>query len=298
MAARLDFDDLGSVGVGGFLFLGALVLVVRPVAVYACTFGSSLQPREKLFLAAMAPRGIVAAAIASVFALRLEKLGVPGARALVPMVFLVILGTVALYGLIGAPLAYRLKLATRKPQGLLMLGAHEWARAFAETVLEAGVEVMLVDTNARNVRAARMAGLRAFHGSLLADSTDEQIDLSGLGRLLALTPNNEVNTLAAQHYVPLFGRAEVYQLPGGTGQPQGRLLFDVEFRTISAAFHAGARFKATPMTEQFTLTEWRGEHGADAVPLLCVDENGKVVIATTDQPFDCKPGCTLVGLTA
>jgi len=298
MSARLDVDDLARLGGGAFAFLAALILLVRPAAIALCTAGSSLKPREKVFLAAMAPRGIVAAAIASVFALRLEGMGVGGAPSLVPLVFLVILGTVALYGLAGAPLAYRLGLATRKPEGIMILGAHEWARALAETIKENGVDVLLVDTNARNIRTARMAGLRVFHGSLLADSTDEQIDLSGLGRLFALTPNNEVNTLAAQHYRHLFGRAEVYQLSGGSGTPQGRILFDAEYRTIATAYHAGSRFKATPITDVFTLDDWIAEHGTEAIPLLAVDEGGRVTVSTTDQPFDCKPGSTLIGLTA
>ncbi|MHC4409925.1 MAG: cation:proton antiporter, partial [Planctomycetota bacterium] len=249
MAARLEFSELVDVGFGGVLFLIALIVVVRPIAIYACTAGSTLKPREKLFLAAMAPRGIVAAAIASVFALRLEAMGVAGARSIVPLVFFVILGTVALYGLAGAPLAYRLGLATRKPQGILLLGAHEWARALGETL---------------NIRTARMAGLRTFRGSLLSDVTDEFIDLSGLGRLFALTPNNEVNTLSAQHYRHLFGRAEVYQLPGGSGHPRGRLLFDADFKTITQAFRDGARFKATLITEQFDIEAWRGQHGTKA----------------------------------
>jgi NhaP-type Na+/H+ or K+/H+ antiporter len=298
MAARLEFSELVDVGFGGVLFLIALIVVVRPIAIYACTAGSTLKPREKLFLAAMAPRGIVAAAIASVFALRLEAMGVAGARSIVPLVFFVILGTVALYGLAGAPLAYRLGLATRKPQGILLLGAHEWARALGETLRDAGLDVLLVDTNARNIRTARMAGLRTFRGSLLSDVTDEFIDLSGLGRLFALTPNNEVNTLSAQHYRHLFGRAEVYQLPGGSGHPRGRLLFDADFKTITQAFRDGARFKATLITEQFDIEAWRGQHGTNAIPLLSVEESGTVEVATTDQEFEAKPGCTLIGLTA
>jgi NhaP-type Na+/H+ or K+/H+ antiporter len=298
MSARLDFGDLADIGPRAALFLLALIVVVRPASIYACTAGSSLEPKEKLFLAAMAPRGIVAAAIASVFALRLESLGVAGARSIVPLIFFVILGTVAIYGLAGAPLAYRLGLATRKPQGILLLGAHEWARALAEVLRDAGVDVMLVDTNARNIRTARMAGLRTFRGSLLSDVTDEMIDLSGLGRLFALTPNNEVNTLSAQHYVHLFGRAEVYQLPGGTGTPRGRLLFGADFKTITQAYRDGARFKATLLTDQFDIEAWRGQHGTSALPLLSIDEDGRVDVAIADQPFDCRKGCTLIGLTA
>ncbi len=237
MTARLEMDDLIGVGWGGVAFLAALVLVTRPLSILACTTPSALLRKEKVFLAAMAPRGIVAAAITSVFALRL---GGESAAALVPLVFFVILGTVTIYGLLGAPIAFRLGLAVPQPQGILIPGAQDWARALAETLKAAGVEVMLADTNAGNIRAARMAGLRTYLGSPTSDLADERIDLSGIGRLLALTPNHNVNTLAALHYRPLFGRA------GGLsacirrhGQPRRRPSNGRELRGDRAALSCG-----------------------------------------------------------
>jgi NhaP-type Na+/H+ or K+/H+ antiporter len=298
MTARLQLDDLTSVGWGGVAFLAALVLVIRPISILVCTTPSALIPKEKIFLAAMAPRGIVAAAITSVFALRL---GGDDAGSLVPLVFFVILGTVTLYGLLGAPIAYRLGLAVPKPQGILLLGAQDWARALAETLKAAGVEVLLADTNAANIRAARMAGLRTYLGSPISDLADEHIDLSGIGRLLALTPNDNINKLAALHYRPLFGRAEVFQLATkdtdrhAGGQTGGRT-FGADYAEIARRFHAGARFRSTSMTEQFDLAAWRAEHGDDALPLLRIDADGSVEFATANFAINPVPGSTLVGI--
>ncbi len=305
MAARIRIEDVRMLGPGAFAFLAAMILIVRPISVLVCTAGSSLSKVERIFLSCMAPRGIVAAAIASVFALRLEQMGFEGARMLVPLAFLIIVGTVALYGLGGAPLAYRLGLASPNPQGMLVMGAHAWGRAIATTLQGLGVRVLLVDTNARNVRTARLDGLNALHGNLLSETTDERIDLQGMGRLLALTPNDEVNKLAAQHYTHLFGRAEVYRLVSGKkngegdGEPRSvRLLFasDADFATLGARFGDGAVCKATPLTEQFDFDAWRSEHGPDALPLMTVSGSGTINVGTVTAPLDPQPGETLVAL--
>ncbi|MEM8883987.1 MAG: sodium:proton antiporter [Planctomycetota bacterium] len=298
MSARLEFEDLANVGWGGVAFLIALILVVRPLSVWVCVRGSALERNERLFLMAMAPRGIVAAAVASVFALRLEAAGVPGGRELVPLVFFVILGTVATYGLLGGPVAYRLGLAKAKPQGVLLLGAHPWGRALGEALQNGGIQVLMVDTNPSNIRAARMAKLRTFQGSLLADSSDERVDLSGLGRLAALTPNDEVNTLSARHYQHTFGRAEIYQLPTEADVHGGRELFGMRYLEITQRFNEGARFRVTRLTAQFNVQAWREEHGEDAVPFAAIDGDGKLTLATLDQPLEVKAGSTLIGLVA
>jgi NhaP-type Na+/H+ or K+/H+ antiporter len=308
LAARVRLDDFARLDLGTVFFLLALVVVVRPLCVLASTAGSSLGRRERWFLAGVAPRGIVAAAVASVFALRLEQQGVAAASTLVPTTFLVIVFTVALYGLAAAPLAHRLGLAVPRPQGVLMLGAQDWARSLAAILTEHGIRVLLVDANPRNAAAARMAGLSVHHGSLLAEDADDKLNLAGIGRLLALTPNDEVNSLSAIHYVHLFGRREVYQLQPGRVPPghdksvsahlRGRYLFggELDHDTIEAHFERGARFKATKLTDQFDFPAWRAEHGDDAEPLFSIDAEGVLTAATSNTPLDPRPGQILIGL--
>ncbi|MHC4931551.1 MAG: cation:proton antiporter [Planctomycetota bacterium] len=304
LAARLRLSDLGGINaVGIAALLAALVLVIRPLCVLASTAGSATTRKERVFLASMAPRGIVAAAVASVFALRLEE-----AQILVPVVFLVILGTVVIYGFGAGPLARKLGLATSRPQGFLVLGAHSWARELAVALRDQGLQVLMVDTNAGNVSQARMAGLTVHHGNLLAEDADDRLELRGIGRLIALTPNDEVNALSAIHYVPLFGRREVYQLATARDEPgkreevsrhlRGRHLFGEQwtYREISRRFDEGARIKATSLTEQFDFESWREQHGEHALPLLTIDGGGFVLLATVDQPLAPEPSQTLVAL--
>ncbi|WP_053057952.1 cation:proton antiporter [Rubrobacter aplysinae] len=118
LSARLGLEELGAVAtLGTLFFVLGLVLVVRPLAVLASTYRSGLSGRERAFLSWMAPRGIVAASVASVFGLKLSAAGVPGAEALAPLAFLVILATVAVYGLSAAPVARRLGVSRDTPEG-------------------------------------------------------------------------------------------------------------------------------------------------------------------------------------
>src|SRR5690606_5026847 len=113
-----------------------------------------------------------------------------------PLTFLVIVTTVAIYGLSAKPLARRLGVAEPEPQGLLIVGAGKLERAIAKAVQEEGFAVKLVDSNRENIAAARLEGLRTRHGNVLSDTLQEEMDLNGLGRLLAMTPSDEVNGMA------------------------------------------------------------------------------------------------------
>ncbi len=224
LAARIRVEDLFRLGFGGVAFLAVLIFIVRPVSVFFSTWGSDLSWQERVFLAFLAPRGIVAAAVSSVFALELthysqlhtDAAGLVGPEKVVPLTFLVIVGTVAFYGPISAPLARWLGLAGKNPQGVLFAGSALWVRNLAKMLHQEGISVLLVDTNYRHVAAAAMEGLPSQCASIISEYMEE-IDLAGLGRLLAVTPNDDLNTLAAMEFAPVFGRAEVYQLsPGET----------------------------------------------------------------------------------
>ena len=124
-------------------------------------------------------------------------------------VFQVIIGTVAVYGLTASHVARKLKVAKPDPQGVLFAGSQSWARSIASILKAEGYHVVLVDSNWANVTAARKAGLSAYYANVLSEELLYDIQLDDIGRLLALTPNDEVNSLAALHFVDIFGRSEV-----------------------------------------------------------------------------------------
>ena len=105
LAADVSWAELSPLGWGGVSCVLALMLVSRPIAVSTATIGLPLNWRQRLFLSWLAPRGIVTAAVASLFAIRLEQAGIIGAGRLQGLVFLTILLTVGAQGLTAQPLA-------------------------------------------------------------------------------------------------------------------------------------------------------------------------------------------------
>ena len=307
LAARLDLENLSKLDWRSGVFLAALILVVRPVTVFASTIGANLTFKERLFLAWVMPRLIVAAAFSSVCALRLLADDYAQSELLVPMTFLVIIGTVTIYGLTAGWLAKRLGLAHPSPQGLLLLGAGGLNRAISAALKEEGFRALLVDTNWTHVSAARMEGLPATYANILSESALHELDLGGIGRLLAMTPNEEVNSLAVMHFADLFGRSGLYQLDlkgkgGGKKDTapdlKGRVLFKegLTFGQLFGLYEAGGMIKGTQITEEFTFEEFKKKYGLFAVPMFIVTEAEELIVMSPDSKRIPKPGETLIAL--
>ena len=306
LAANLELGTLlAELTWRSLALLLVLVLVIRPAVVFVSAARSPLNVREKLFLSGIAPRGIVAAAVSSLFAAKLQAFGFAEAPSLPPLVFLMILGTGLLASLGARPLGVRLGVADPDPQGFLILGAHPAARAIARALAQEGIAVMLADTNWSHVAAARVEGLDAFYGSLLSDRSDDELRLAGIGRLLALTSNDEANALTALKYARDFGSANVYQLaPGRGAAARGRLgparggraigADDVTFSRLEALFEAGAEIKRTRLTERFDLDAFKRRYGQACIPLFVTQGDRLRVLAAGDPAPEA--GAALVAL--
>lgn len=320
LGSRLEISEVASLGWRGAGFLALMIIVVRPASVFLATIRSSISIRERLFLACMAPRGIVAAAVTSVFALEVvthaEHLVAPDQQAyligqanqLVPLTFLIIVGTVTFYGLLAGPLARRLRLADSNPQGVLFAGAQPWMHPIAEAVSQEGFQVLLLDTNYRHIATAQMEGLSAECANILSEHSREEIDFGGIGRLLAMTPNDEVNSLAVGEFTHVFGRQNVYQLPpweAGSGPRRatadhlrGRLLFaeGLHHDKLENLIKHGLQVKKTKLSEEFTFDDFKVNYGDSAIILFMVDENRNLQVCTAGDQPDMKPGQTLIAL--
>jgi len=268
------------------------------------TIGSGMPWQERAFLAWVAPRGIVAAAMASIFALHLQAEGYAQADQLVPITFLVIIGCVAVYGLTATAVARRLGVAQDNPQGVLFIGASPLSRALAEALQAEDVAVCLVDTNWSHIAAARLRGLKTYYGNALTEDALDTIDLEGIGRVLALTSNDEANALAALHFADLFGRAEAYQLVPGTADSEtvphlrGQFLFDetANYNALNIHLATGASIKTTGLSEQFDYDAFQAYYHGTALPLFVITSSGDLYVWTADQPLSPAPGQRLVSL--
>ncbi len=307
LAARLELDQLLSVNLWSMAALLIVLIVVgRPLGVMISTIGSGLSWNERLFVSCVAPRGIVAAAAASIFALALESRGIAGGEQLVPLTFMVIVGTVTIYGLSATPLARALGVSDQNPQGIIFIGAPRWVRAMGENLKARGIPVLLVDTNRSNIVAARMAHLPAVHDNILSEHVIDDLDLRGIGRALAVTPNDEVNALALQRFSEHFDKAELYRLPSkaskkGDAEPSralGRLLFEpgAHYALLESRIASGWIIKSTVLSEEFTYEDYCTLYGPNTLALFVVRKSGSLAIVTSARVPEPEPGDTLVAL--
>src|SRR3990172_1435078 len=308
LAARLSTDDLKLLTLGSFAFLVVLIAVVRPLSVLVSTFFSRLKWRERGFIAFIAPRGIVAAAVASVFAIRMVEAGYPQAEKLLPVTYMVIIGTVLFYGLGASAISRGFKVAQARPQGFFLLGAPSWAVTIAEAIKDAGYKVIVTDTNPSSVFFARMRGVSAYYGNGLSERIFMDVDMEGIGRLLALTPNDGINSLAVLRFNEVFDRSELYQLAPRKKEERaetkevpkhlsGRFLFwaDINYDYLSMRFASGAVLKKSRLTEEFDFEAFK-ERSKTAIPLFLIDEEGNIFVFTPETALRPRPGHTLISL--
>ena len=299
LAARVNLDALLQVVWQEVAFLAVIILVARPLSVFVSTLFSKISLREKMFISGMAPRGIVAVAVASLFALELEKAGYNGAELLVNITFTVVVGTVVVYSLVAPPLAKKLGITQKQPQGTLIVGAHHWARQIAAAIQDAGTDVWLVDTNGRHIVNATFAGLAAYQDSIMSDGILDDLPMEHIGRLLALTNNSELNALAALRFSEWLGDDNVYQLApahhGGISQSigaqmRGRILFgeDMIFNKMDEHHYQGAQIVLIKENAVDILAYCADEEKI-ALLLFVITSDGHLLVSTSDTPLTPQP---------
>ncbi len=306
LGARIAPETLSSLGWKNAAFLAVMVLLVRPVSVLLSTIGSGLTRSEKGFIAATAPRGIVAAAVASVFSIRLSEIEVENAQILVAATFTIIAGTVVLSGFGARPLANRLGLIDPDQMRTVILGSNRLARELAKRLAEQGALVTLIGMDWKNLTSARMEGLTTHWGSVLNEDTWTAAHLQEAQIFLAMSSQDEVNALATRHAAEEIGRRNVFQLvPHGKGsgpwrpgsaQTYGRTLFtaNANIDTIEANLESGWEVAATKLTDSFKARDYFKAH-PEAVPLAKIHDH-RVHIREASRRLMLRPGDTVIAL--
>jgi NhaP-type Na+/H+ or K+/H+ antiporter len=222
LAADVGIHEMVALGVPGLLTVAALIAVVRPLGVFVCTRGSRLAWRERAFVAWLGPRGIVAAAIASLGAAALEARGQPGGEALRALVFLTIAVTVVVLGGLGGIVARLLGVRAPKRSSLLMLGADRVGLALAESLRENGRAVTLLDANPHHCREAEERGFSVVFGNALDERTLARARPEQALAVIGVTSNESVNHLFVREAIESFRVPQAYVAleSGGAGLPK------------------------------------------------------------------------------
>jgi NhaP-type Na+/H+ or K+/H+ antiporter len=309
LAARLQWPLPPGMLMAGLLVFVAAQFFIRPASILVATFRSSLTWPERALLAYVSPRGVVAASVSSLFALRLGDLGVPGADALVPLVFTLIIATVVLQSATARPLARWLKVADPDPDGVLVFGSDEVARGIAAALGEHKIQVLLADDDWDGISKARMDGLPVFFGNPTSQHAATHLDLTGIGRLLAMSRRRELNSLACMQYRREFGRERVYRLrvlapqdanarAAFAGSLRSKALFGAEMTHTRFAelLEAGWRIKSNALTETFGWPEFLAQHGAGAVLLFGIEPTGRLRVVNNSRKTEPRAGWSVIAL--
>ncbi len=305
LAASMDFGSLELLSWRSLAFLAVVVLVVRPATVLLSLMGTGLPWNERLLVAFTGPRGVVLVAVAGLFGEKLVGLGIEDGHKIVPLAFALVATTVVLHGFTLAPIARALGLAGTDTPGLLIVGGSRFATALGETCQSLKVPVLVTDRNYSRLRGAREIGLSTYYGDILSEGAEHGVELVSYGVVLAATENDAYNTLVATDFAHEFGRDNAFQvtrdetssgrhtLPSTLGgRSIGRAVGVAELNRL---IMAGWEVKATGLTEEFGLEDWRNTH-PDGFLLGRLDASGLKLMAD-DAEFRATAGTRLIAMT-
>lgn len=218
LAADLSIASVVALGWGGVLTVLVLMLVVRPFSVWLCTLQSDLDWRQKLFLSWIAPRGIVSASVASLFAILLTERGINGGDAIKALVFLTILMTVMAQGLSAGAIANLLGITSKQARGAVIVGSNSLSRLIGKFLQDQGEPVVLLDTDEAACQLAEKEGLRVIVSSAFEESALEEAGIGQTGTFVTMTSNGEVNQALAQRVFEEFKPPRILAVsPSGSG---------------------------------------------------------------------------------
>lgn len=301
LSASLKWSDLAYLNWRFGLFLLALLFIVRPATVLLTLLGSSIPWKERLFVAWIAPRGIVLVAISGLFALRLTELGYEDGNVLIGLSFAVVVATVLAHGFTIDIAAKLLGVTGETRPGLLLVGSTPWTVALAELMRELKTPVIIVDSSWQRLTRTRRKDLPYYYGEILNEATEHNLDLSPYQALVAATENEAYNTLVCSEFAYEIGRDAVYQLgePGDDDDRQampetlrGRALFQSGYGVdeITERLEQGWELRKTKLSENFKFDDAKDVLPQSANMLMLLKGDGRMQFFTHAARPNPSPG--------
>lgn len=290
LTANLDRSLFAKLTWPTYVLTAAMIFAVRPLAIALATAGSDLSLRERVLTGWIAPRGIVAAAVASVAGAKLSASGHPGGELVMPAVFTLIASTMILHGFSLAPVARIMGLTLGDRPTLAIVGATVWTETLAQTLLKAGSRVLLIDTFAGALDVARSKGIPVLQAELMSEHGMESLREHRIDYLFAATQNDIYNSLICSKLAPELGRGRVFQLAAMDEAADENASLDSEWRGhivgipplrfsefVSSRHLAASSFFLEKLGPDEDVTD-------DEMALLIVRSNGNLVFMSTEMP--------------
>lgn len=264
-------------------FVLVMLFIVRPLSIWLSTAGTELSNAEKILIGWIAPRGIVALSVSGYFATILLNDGYEGAAMLTALTFALVFITVCAHGFSLRPIAKALGLANDAAPGILLVRANSFSIALADYLQKINIPVLISDSSATLLQPAVKKKIPVYHGQILAEHSEYEVDLTPYETILCLTGDAAFNVLVSQSYAPKFGHNHTFTLTSESYKQQdskkipfarkANLLFreDAVFTELNKKINTGYKIQALPMNHQDKIDlDLLPE---DAIPLLIRKKN-------------------------
>ena len=297
LSSRIDISQIEKLGQASLILFAVVTFGLRPLIVWLSTIRSDFNWREILFMSWVGPKGIVAAAVASLFALQLSNntdasINHEQAELILPLTFMMIVGTVVIQGASSKYIARLLKVEREEPQGFLIAGANENARFLGTYLKNKGIEVLLADTSKNNLKEAQKLGFEVYEGSILSDSVLEDLDLTNIGKLMALTSSADINNLSCNFYKDEFGENHVFRLSSKKELEAGDIRFPlnvlfaatVDYLNLAQSIRQADHVKEASCESQQDYKNLVKEMDGRLIPLFLINQNGGLKVIDRNIP--------------
>ncbi|WP_255247512.1 cation:proton antiporter [Paucisalibacillus globulus] len=286
-------------------FVLAMLFVVRPLSIWISTIGTEMTFKEKALVGWIAPRGIVALTVSGYFAGILLEDGYPNASLLTSLTLALVFITVCAHGFSIGPIAIKLGLANTESTGIIMVGASSFSIAFATHLKELGTPVLITDTSNSRLHQARRLGISTYHGEILSEQSEFEIDMTPYDMLLALTGDSAYNALVCQSHIPEFGYQNIFSLSNNAQKTKdneiphslkANLLFGPEDTFMELNKKVNIGYKLINITIEEKKTVSKEELSLNGSPLCIKKKNGNINFVTFKDKLNLDVGDQLVAL--
>jgi len=297
LTADLHRDVLKHLSIPILMLTLVVLFVVRPVGIFFSTLGTSMPWKERLFVGWIAPRGIVAAAVAGAAGIRLKETGYQSADLIMPAVFAVIAVTMILHGFSLRPIARALKLTLSNDPAIAILGASGWSVDLAACLHREGIPVLLVDNRSSALMPAAQMDIPVLRTELLSQHGQEALEERPADYLIATTGDGIYNGMICGHLAPAMGRERVFQISPGVARldfyhglsrdSRGKVLGEPawNYTLFDTLFEQGWRFTSRVATEANADSFGTDDNRLD----ILVSRRTAILIRSAEDPTTVMP---------
>lgn len=308
LASSLQMDtiiQIFSPNIIGYVLL--MMFAVRPLSIFLSTIRTGLTIQERALVGWIAPRGIVALTVSGYFAGILNEAGYADAELLTTLTFGLVFFTVVAHGFSIGPMAKKLHLSLEGKPGILIVGSSRFTVELAKSFRKGEYPVLIVDSSWERLRYARNEGVPFYHGEILSEQTEYNLDTIPYDFIIAATESYSYNSLVCTTFMPEYGRTNVFKVDPEESEANmdivtkvgGRSLCreDMSLGEFNEKINNGFVFRQTALTEQFSYSQFKKGLDEAAILMYFIKPSGQIYFYAQDLRVRPNIGDIIVSFT-